>query len=554
MSDTPTGAVLYAAKSTEDKKDSIPTQLADCRAMAERVGWEVLREHTDEGFSAYSGNRGPGLQAALAAAVEAAPCVLVAQHSDRIARGAGDSPEAARHLVEVTQDLRRAGVTLRTVQDDFFHDERIGVLMAALMGTRNTEDSARKSAATRAGKRRAWERGEFGGGPAPDGFELMRDGERRALRLDPTRIDLIRLIGDLSDQGWGDPSVARELNRRGLRTQGGRPWTRRRVQDTLTNATYYGGIPWRRGRPDEETNWDATHPAPWTREDWERRSRAKRGRDLAAGSDRTPPKGRIATNHALAGLALCGCCGERMQAKTASYRRKDGTRRRFYACTNTRDCTGLCDAPPVDAEAVDRHVADALERYLGDFEAWRDQLARGYSSERERLGREIESALADLAEQERSCERAERLPALAEDDAQAQVALRAAAHEQAELDRRRTRLEAARTALAEVPDQAPEDAMLDYYNELSEAIRGRLVGADTIARVNDALHDCFQAFVLTPPPHLLGDEGTMIVPVPHARGSGSPTRWSPKLERAMPDDAATPPLRATSAGSADAHA
>ncbi len=35
-----TFAVIYAAKSTEDKHGSIPTQLEDCRALAERHGWE----------------------------------------------------------------------------------------------------------------------------------------------------------------------------------------------------------------------------------------------------------------------------------------------------------------------------------------------------------------------------------------------------------------------------------------------------------------------------------------------------------------------------------
>ena len=57
-----TPAVIYAAKSTEDKHGSIGTQLEDCRALAERNGFEVVGEFTDEAFSAYSGNRGPGLR------------------------------------------------------------------------------------------------------------------------------------------------------------------------------------------------------------------------------------------------------------------------------------------------------------------------------------------------------------------------------------------------------------------------------------------------------------------------------------------------------------
>src|SRR5919108_3171879 len=90
--------------------------------------------------------------------------------------------------------------------------------------------------------------------------------------------------------------------------------------------------------------------------------------------------------------------------------------------------------------------------------------------------------------------------------------MRAAAAADTELQSGKSRLTAAEQALEEVPTDAPVDAMLDFYNELSAAVRGRLSGADTLARVNDALRDIFQAFVLDPPPHPLG-EGTFIVPI-----------------------------------------
>ena len=91
-------AVLYAAKSTEDKHGSIPDQRertpGDGRAARP---YRSRGDEYDEGFSAYSGNRGPGLERAKALAIEIAEregrCFLIALHSDRIARGAGDEPE-----------------------------------------------------------------------------------------------------------------------------------------------------------------------------------------------------------------------------------------------------------------------------------------------------------------------------------------------------------------------------------------------------------------------------------------------------------------------------
>ncbi len=42
MTENKRPAVIYAAKSTEDKHGSIPTQIEDCRALAAREGWEVV--------------------------------------------------------------------------------------------------------------------------------------------------------------------------------------------------------------------------------------------------------------------------------------------------------------------------------------------------------------------------------------------------------------------------------------------------------------------------------------------------------------------------------
>src|SRR4051812_2770290 len=85
--------VIYAAKSTEDKRGSIPTQFADARALAKREGWTIIREELDEARSAYSGNRGAGLanakRIAEGTAREFGQCVLVVQHTDRLARGDG---------------------------------------------------------------------------------------------------------------------------------------------------------------------------------------------------------------------------------------------------------------------------------------------------------------------------------------------------------------------------------------------------------------------------------------------------------------------------------
>ncbi|MGO8905300.1 MAG: recombinase family protein [Solirubrobacteraceae bacterium] len=60
--------IIYAAKSTADKHGSIKRQRRNCRELTEQNGWEIVHDYWDENFSAYSGNRGPYLQRALACA------------------------------------------------------------------------------------------------------------------------------------------------------------------------------------------------------------------------------------------------------------------------------------------------------------------------------------------------------------------------------------------------------------------------------------------------------------------------------------------------------
>ena len=93
--------VVYAAKSTEDRRGSIPDQLRECRDAVEREGGRLVAgEYEDESFSAFHGSRGPGLADAMQHAEELAreygTAELWAQHSDRLARGDG---RVARHAV-----------------------------------------------------------------------------------------------------------------------------------------------------------------------------------------------------------------------------------------------------------------------------------------------------------------------------------------------------------------------------------------------------------------------------------------------------------------------
>ncbi len=491
--DAPTPAVLYAAKSTKDPRRSIPRQIEDCKVMADREGWEVVGEFQDEGFSAYSGNRGPGLERAKAfaarAATEHGECILVAQHSDRISRGAGDAPDAADHLVEVVAWLTRHGVTLRTVQDDFYGDPRIAHLMAAAMGQRNTEDSGRKSKAVASGKRgRARDR-KLSNGPLAFGYRLVprKDGEGKDRVLDPANAPVVRRMFEMLDGGESVGSITRWLNNQGIRTTRGNAFGRQRVREILRNP-YYGGK-FRHG--DEVLDGDHEALLPW--EEFERIS-GKLGGHLRPAADRG---GRPPIRYALlSGVMRCAHCGHGV------WHRKVGGAR-TYCCGAVRHATGACtEAVPFDAALVEEAVVKHLDSLFVDLGSWIERLTEQRAGQRDAVVRELtllndqRSQLAKGAERMRDRYRKQ---VLAGNDGEAGIAaseVQRIEAEREELDREAADLD---SRLAEWDGDRPADEVLDWWSEFSDAVRGGIVDAPTVQEANRAMRDRFAAvFVRSP--------------------------------------------------------
>ena len=126
--------------------------------------------------------------------------MLVVRHSDRLARGAGDEPGAADHLMELFFWLGRQRIDLWSVQSG----GKVDRIHALLEGERNTEDSKRKSAATRDGLRRRRQRGKPVGA-MPLGYivekRVVEDEVVTKRVIDPATAPTVERIFDLVDAG-----------------------------------------------------------------------------------------------------------------------------------------------------------------------------------------------------------------------------------------------------------------------------------------------------------------------------------------------------------------
>lgn len=486
MSDQTDNVVIYAAKSTTDEHGSIPTQIEHCRAAAEQHRWTVADEFSDEAFSAFSGNRGPGLEKAKALAVKIASergrCILLAQDADRFARGAGDAPGAADHLGEIFFVMKRQGVELWTVRTGHLDGIR-----AFLEGERSHGESARKTQAVKAGKRRQAIRGEHLGGPAPLGYVRTFDGKRRLLTPDPETAPLIRRVFDLAEQGVPDAQLGRAITSEGYRTRGGNPFDRRAIQSIIQNATYAALVSY------EGDEYEGTWQPLVDREVWRGIQRNRAKRDLGAGKH---VKGRPAHGHLLARLVRCGKCGSPMFAVTSTYRRKDGTRQRQYVCRGYKTGDGTCDFR-VDAAAVDTAILENLPTIMPRFNDWIAQIEDRHASERQRLAAECDKAQAERDEAAEQLTRAQGTW-LRLDAAKQEALLETIQLAKENLAAAEVRAQATDDALATVPENVAYDRLLDFASSLRDVIAGRLAGDRSTREVNVALVELFDGFTIWP--------------------------------------------------------
>lgn len=487
-------AILYAAKSTPDPRGSIPTQLEDCRAMATREGWDVAGEYSEESASAWSGDRGPQLAAAIAHAEQIAPAALLVQHSDRLARGDG---RKARHLGEIYFWAIKADVELRSVQDD---STFTNPLLAFAMGERNAADSSRKSLAVAAGLKRRAERGLYTG-RRPYGYSKA-DG---LVVLEHEAEIVRRIFGELI-AGATLTAIARALVADGIPTADGRAkWRQSTVAGIVHNPLYVGKL-----RHNGEVL-DAAHEAIVDQATYDRANAQLAARNVE-GRGRRPKGAHLFTN----GLLRCGNCGDAMSPRT------DSRGYEFYCC-NGRTTLGNehCTMRSVRRVVVDTAVYRYFEQVALDVEATRDQIA----GERSRKLTEIRALATEAGHEVRRAE--ERLTRIRRDYTDGAIAAADWSELRAELE---PSLEGARAEAEHLDAQCLEveqwgavrDAEAETYRRLAEiraAIAGDVTDAEGIDAVRAALQRTFDRFILrgqlagATHLELLGPPGIVIEPV-----------------------------------------
>lgn len=470
---TPTPCVLYAAKSTKDKKGSIQGQLEDGRKLAVEHKLTVVASLNDEDKSAYHGNRGEHLDAAMAECerlvAEQGSCALIVQHSDRLARG---DARQARHLVEFTLWSIKTGVRIISKQDpETFPEGDYALLMGAVAGQRNHQDSKRKGAAVADGLKRRAARGQSRGGPRPYGyqraFRLNDKGEREGYYVkDEAEAAVVRRIFDDYLSGKSARVIAHALTTEKVPAVHGASWPQATIKRLLGRKLYVGIVEDADGNEHRGEHEPIITPEVFAQATAIRKSQARRkGGRKAHGA------------HLLTkGMLKCGTCGSTLHPRAA----KD-----LYLCGGRIQWgKEYCDQSALSRQAVDSALMRELHRRYIDWEETRRQTEQRHAVGLAMVRQQVAEADAEAAKAEARLAKVTRgwqdeiIPDQEYAEQRAELLSEQAAA-QAAAQQARRRLEAAEEG---TEPATASDAMLDR-------IRALEVGPDglTLASDRDAL-------------------------------------------------------------------
>lgn len=277
-------AAEYVRMSTEHQKYSTDNQSAEIRRYAERRGFQIVRTYADEGKSGLRIDGRASLQQLLDDIENHRADFEVILVYDVSRWGRFQDPDEAAHY---ELSCKRAGIHVHYCAEQFENDGTIGssiikTVKRAMAGEYSRELSVkvfagqcrlislgfRQGGAPGYGLRRMLvdERGERKG--------LLSRGEHKSIATDRVvlvegpseEVAVVRQIYcKFIDDQMTESQVADWLNKQGLVTDLGRPWTRGTVHQILINDKYVGHNVWGRTSFKLKAKHIQNHPTDWIR-------------------------------------------------------------------------------------------------------------------------------------------------------------------------------------------------------------------------------------------------------------------------------------------------
>ncbi len=215
-------AVLYARISLDRTGAGlgVERQLTDCRAHADRRGYDVVETLTDNDTSAFSGIRRPGYERLLDLIRQREVDVVVVWHTDRLHR----SLLELETYIAICEEYRVPTETVRTGLIDLTTPN--GRLVARIGVSVARHESEQKADRVRRARQQAAESGRAHG-RLGYGFDDRQ-------RIIPAEAAVVREVADRVIHGETLMSIARDLNERAVPSPGAGGWVWQQVKRAVS--------------------------------------------------------------------------------------------------------------------------------------------------------------------------------------------------------------------------------------------------------------------------------------------------------------------------------
>ena len=331
-------AIIYARYSSHNQRDvSIEQQIEACRKHAAELGLTIIATYEDRAISGRTDNR-PAFQRMMHDAENGKFSYVLAWKSNRMGRNMMQAMVNESRLMD-------CGIKVYYAEEDFDDSAAGRFALRSMMNVNqfysdNLAEDVRRGLMDNASKCMA-------NGKQPLGYKRGEDGK---VAVDEPAAAIVREVYTRVASGELFTDIARDLNRRGIKTADKGEWNKNSFHRLCSNEKYrgiyiYGDVRIEGGIPTiiDDTLWYKVQEAL-------RVKKLKRNGRHRPGDE----------DYLLTGKLRCGKCGGYMIGMSG--RSKTGEIHYYYTCQNRR-VGRTCDKKNIRRDVIEPAVAQAIKDY-----------------------------------------------------------------------------------------------------------------------------------------------------------------------------------------------